>query len=312
MYSIVHMLSIFWTFALLSSGIVANKIVLAYVPPVFSVALRMLIAGSILLAYAFHQNVRFMSKYLRRDMIMLGIAALLTTLVPAILKAYALKNLISSKAAFLGSLDPFVTALYAYLFWKEKLNWQKALGIFVGFSGAMVLLVSSVPTDSNNLMAWSVFSYPELAALCAMAIGRLGWMIVQKLIRTNRYSASEMSGTSMTFSGCMAMILSVSSEIPSTLCFTKPIVFFGALFWTAIIGNVLTYTRYTNLLKHYSSTFISLTGFSVPIFVYFYGWLLLGEPLSLNFVISVAITLVGLIIFYSAEMKQKTFLAYKE
>ena len=48
--------------------------------------------------------------------------ALLTMLVPALFKAYALKNMLTSKAAFIASLDPFVTALYSYFFWNERFN----------------------------------------------------------------------------------------------------------------------------------------------------------------------------------------------
>ncbi|BDC34253.1 hypothetical protein Noda2021_02110 [Candidatus Dependentiae bacterium Noda2021] len=311
MYNALSMLKIFWGFALLASGIVANKVILMYVPPTLSVALRMLIAGSILLAYTLRRNHNLRWSHLKKDIGYLLAAGALTTLIPAILKAYALKYMLSSKAAFLGSLDPFVTALYAYLLWGETLNVQKILGILIGFAGALMLLMSSAPAEAT-MLAWGRLSYPEIAALAAMALGRLGWMVVQKIMRSNRYTASEMSSVSMLFSGILALIFSLSFENVTTVCFSNMTRLFVALLWTAIIGNVVAYTMYTNFLRHYSSTFISLTGFSVPIFVYFYGWLLLSEPLSINFIISLSVTLIGVIIFYSAEIKKPSFLAYKK
>jgi drug/metabolite transporter (DMT)-like permease len=305
------MIKIFWGFALLASGIVANKIILLYVPPILSVALRMIIAGSILLAFALRRTHNLRWSYIKHDALALIGAGTLTTLVPAILKAYALKNMLSSKAAFLGSLDPFVTALYAYVFWKETLNWQKILGIIVGFAGALIMLLASAPAEAD-LLAWGRLSYPELAALAAMALGRLGWMVVQKLMRSNRYTAAEMSSVSMLFSGTLAIILSLYYEPVKMICLDNAGSLFGALFWTAIVGNVIAYTMYTNFLKHYSSTFISLTGFSVPVFVYFYGWVLLGEPLTWSFIASISVTLIGVLIFYSAEIKKPSFFTYRK
>lgn len=310
-YDALNMIKIFWGFALLASGIVANKIILLYVPPILSVALRMIIAGSILLAFALRRTHNLRWSYIKHDAFALIGAGTLTTLVPAILKAYALKNMLSSKAAFLGSLDPFVTALYAYLIWRETLNWQKIVGIVIGFAGALIMLMASVPAEAN-LLAWGRLSYPELAALAAMALGRLGWMVVQKLMRSNRYTAAEMSSVSMLFSGSLAFFLSLYYEQITTVCFDNMSHLFAALLWTAIIGNVIAYTMYTNFLKHYSSTFISLTGFSVPIFVYLYGWMLLGEPLTLSFVAAISVTLIGVLIFYSAEIKKPSFFAYKQ
>ena len=127
----------------------------------------------------------------------------LTMLIPALFKAYALKNMLTSKAAFLASLDPFVTALYAYLFWSERLTKKKIIGIIFGFTGTLILLISS-STGENALMAWCIFSYPEIAALLAMAIGRMGWMFVQQLLRRERYTPAEVNGLLMTISGILA------------------------------------------------------------------------------------------------------------
>jgi len=51
------------------------------------------------------------------------------------------------------------------------------------------------------------------------------------------------------------------------------------LIYTVIGGNLIGFTLYSHLLKKHSATFVSLAGFSMPLFVYFFGWLILGEQL---------------------------------
>ena len=56
-------------------------------------------------------------------------------------------------------------------------------------------------------MAWSIFSFPEIAAFLAMAIGRVGWMFVQQLLRKERYTPAEANGLLMSISGALAFII---------------------------------------------------------------------------------------------------------
>ena len=112
-------------------------------------------------------------------------------LVPALFKAYALKNMFASKAAFIASLDPFVTALYSYFFWSERFNQEKNYRYYSWLYRNFNTFNFHQPELNKQLMAWSIFSYPEIAAFLAMAIGRLGWMFVQQLLRKERYTAAE-------------------------------------------------------------------------------------------------------------------------
>ena len=325
------MFDVFLGFAFMASATVANKYALSVLTPSLMVGLRMLIAGIILTLYYRRKSHRLSFAYFKHDILILLGISLLTMLVPALFKAYALKNMLSSKAAFLSSLDPFVTAIYAYCFWGEHLTKKKVVGIILGFTGTFILLISS-SIGEQSLMAWSVFSYPEIAALLAMAIGRLGWMFVQQILRKERYTAPELNGLLMTISGVLAFttpfmiagIVALLGLIP-IIGYFMPVYSFAdaasflhttinadtntsmilySIVHTIIIGNVIGYTMYASFLKRHSATFVSLAGFSVPLYVYFFGALLLGEPLSLNFLAASCVTFVGLIIFYQDEINK--------
>ena len=321
------MIDVFLGFAFLASATVANKYVLKVLSLSLVVGLRMLGAGIILFFYYRRKSHRLSFNYFKKDIWMLLGISLLTMLIPALFKAFALKYMYASKAAFLASLDPFVTALYSVFFWHERLTQKKIIGIILGFSGTLILLASS---GQNEMIVWSIFSYPEISALLAMSIGRLGWMFVQQVLRKETYTAPEINGLLMSLSGILAFVMpfllalgralvgltlfdtllpsytftdatSFLQIIPSTGIST-PFIFL-VLIYSIVIGNVVGYTMYANFLKHHSATFVSLAGFSVPLYVYLFSAVLLKEPLSLNFLAASAVTFVGLLIFYQDEIK---------
>lgn len=323
------MFDVFLGFAFLASATMANKYALYSLTPTFMVALRMLGAGLILFFYYRKSTHRLSYSYFKKDIPLLLFISLLTLFIPSLCKAYALQNMLASKASFFGSLDPFVTSIYAYLFFREKLSIKKILGILLGFTGMIVILISRAPASEQALKAFSVFSYPEIAALIAMAVGRLGWMFVQKLIRNEKYTGAELNGLLMTLSGIIALIIPFLWAIASAIIrFFAPVwapayhlsdaigmfhlnpesefgmlalLFFIA--YTILVGNVIGYTMYANFLKIYSITFISLAGFSVPMYTYLFD-AILGNPISYMFLVAAAITFAGLMIFYLDDINR--------
>ena len=323
------MFDVFLGFAFLASATMANKYALYSLTPTFMVALRMLGAGLILFFYYRKSTHRLSFSYYKRDLPILFGISLLTLFIPSLCKAYALQNMLASKASFFGSLDPFVTSIYAYLFFRETLSLKKIIGILLGFAGMIVILLTRAPSSEQALMAFSVFSYPEIAALLAMAVGRLGWMFVQQLIRNERYTGAELNGLLMTLSGIIALIIPFAGAAAALMLsyiwpawapsysFSDALAIFhlnpasaysmSALLlfvsYTIFFGNVIGYTMYANFLKKHSITFISLAGFSVPMYTYLFD-AILGNPISPMFLVAAAITFTGLMIFYQDEINR--------
>jgi drug/metabolite transporter (DMT)-like permease len=289
--------TVFFGFALFASAISTNKVILSYISPALFVTLRMFCAGFFLLVYNGFKSPRLRTHYIKPDLFKLIIIASCTTFIPSLLKAYALQNLISSKAAFLGSLDPFITAFFAFFMYNERLSLQKFVGIFIGIIGISILLFSSASFEAP-LHTWYAFSYPELAALIAVIISRFGWMEAQKLLKVERYTPSELNALLMVFGSFYSLLVTFYTTNSLQLCLPLDTTFILLFLYTVFVGNIIAYTLYAKNLKQYSVTFVSLAGLSVPLFVHIFGWLFLGENLSGLFFISLCITLIGLYIFY--------------
>lgn len=294
---------LFFAYFLLASSFSANKVLMGVLPPTFFVGIRMLCAGLIMVIYHYRRSERLKFSYFKSDLWALVAVALLTTYVPSLLKAYGLHGMPSSKAALIGSCDPFVTALYAYFLWKERLSFKQFLGITIGFVGIMMLLTSN-SVEEQSLHAWLIFSWPELAALGSVVVGRYGWILVRSLLKKERYEPTEVNGISMTISGVVALVSSCCVDNLSTITLPS-IPWFLLLFgYTVIAGNIAGYGVYAACLKRYSITLVSLAGFTIPLFVSLIGWLFLGEQLTFLFVLSALAVFVGLLLFYYDKLRR--------
>lgn len=243
--------------------------------------------------------------------------ALFTTTIPTLLKNYGIKHMFSSKAAMIGAIDPFVTAIYAYILFSQKLTWKKLLGIFIGFIGIVLIIVAKSPVE-EPLKAWLEVSYPEIALLGAVAIGRYGWILIRSLLKTEKYKPTEINGLSMLVSGIIAFsffLIHYFTGNVAPICIPSWTQFTYLFAYTVIAGNILGYALYAISFKKYQITFVSIAGFSIPIFVTLIGWAFLGETITKTFILASAMIFAGLVIFhydglknaYRARKNPKTF-----
>lgn len=304
------------SYAFLASAITANKFLLGTITPSVVVCARMLGGGLILMGYLLAQrSPQLHWRYLKQDWLSLFKIIFFTTIIPSLLKAYALKNMISAKAALLGSLDPFITAFYAYTMHGHTVKAIQWVGMLLGFAGVVLVIVAPAYT-AEGIAVWGVISWPEIAALSAHAIGRYGWMLIQKLLHQHRYGSAELMAISMFSSGVLlggalgiAWLWDPVIGISLKRLF-EPSAGIIALY-TIIAGNVVGYTLYTSTLRYHSATLISLAGFTIPIFVGIFGFIVLGEPIVLSMVFAAILMFIGLTVFYRNELKSLLVITHK-
>ena len=312
---------LFLAFIFFSSAISANKVILFAMAPELLVGLRMAISSPILAGYLYLKDRKvFDWVMLKKLFATVVVIALFTTFFPSNLKAYALAHMPSYKMAYFGTIDPFVAALYSYFMFKERLKWRQWLGMAIGFSGMMLLLMGSSPLE-EQLKAFSIFSYPELAAFFAIVISRLGWIQGQQLLKKEHITPIQFNVLTMAIGGILSLLIvfmrgtyGITSLSYSGLpllkmqplsALTPPYQLGFFLGYTILIGNILGYNLYAYALKRYSATFIALAGFIIPLLVQLLGWLLLGEQLSPIFFVACAVTFMGVAIFFYEESTSK-------
>lgn len=291
---------VFFTFFLFAAGIFVNKQILEYWPSTFFVGFRMFVAGTMLLAYNLHRKQSW--KFLKEDWHWLLLITSATTLFPAIFKSYGLAHLAAGHVAILGSIDPFVTAIYSYFIWHEKLTYKKIIGITLGMIGAIV------PYNISCISLQSLCNVlPQLAVLTSVTLSRLGWILVAMLLRRDRYTPTQLNSIMMLSSGFLALLFSWGLETGSLSVTTKISwwSFAALIVFTIIIGNIFAYNLYAHILKHTNATLVSLAGVSIPFFVKLFEWIFKGIPLTLSFFAAIFLLFIGLFLFYYDDLKKK-------
>ena len=226
--------------------------------------------------------------------------AFLCVFLHSILKNYALKDMTSIKTGFFHNLDPFISALYAYMLFSEKLTPKRWLGMIVAFLGAIVYLISTSSTE--KLIGTSWLSIQELAIILSIAVNRLGWFKIQYLVRDKKYSSSLVIGISMIIGGVLALLTSFFIETGPYIIDMRKFLLY--LTYIIISSNIIGYNLYAHLHKVHSATLITLVGFSQPLFVALYGTLFLGESISSYYIISMLLVFTGVGIFYNDEIRK--------
>lgn len=289
-------------YTLFASTIIVNKILLQQLPATLFIAIRMLAGGLILFLLSYKNSGRLRWTNFKKDAGLIISIALFTSFIPALLKAYGLKNLLVAKTMLIGSFDQCMTAIYAYLLLNERLTLKKVLGISIVFFGIFLSCIISSPLEKMK-DAFFVFSYPELAILGYVVVSRFGWTLTGRTLKKDHYSTRELTSMTMIISGVLASGLAFWTgdyqvSLASDASWYTTV---GLLVYTIIAGNVAGYTLYGLMLKRHSANFVTLSGFVSPIFVATLAWLILGEPVSLSLCLSAIIIFLGLYVFYNQE-----------
>jgi drug/metabolite transporter (DMT)-like permease len=279
-----------------------SKTGLTYAQPFFLVGTRMLLAGVILLSYQFFIKGKTFS-FDRKTWGRLLLLAVFNIYLTNVFEFWGLRYLTSFKTCFIYSLSPFLSAVFCYFMFSEKLTSKKWLGLIVGFLGFTPILLSQT---SNEEQAGQLFffSWAELSVMMAAICSVYGWIMLKQLVNEHQLSPLMANGMSMFVGGALALGHSLAVEDWNPLPVTNFPIVLECTLLLIFISNLICYNLYGTLLKRYSATFMSFAGFTTPLFTALFAWFILGETVTWPFYLSFIIVLMGLLIFDQEELKQ--------
>lgn len=305
------LLLVFSMYVLFASTFTLAKAVLSYIPPILFIGIRMTIAGILMLLY-YKSYSAYPISIRRRDWGLFGQGILFIIFCAYVLEFWALQFIDSGKSSLFFNLSPFITALFSYVIWREKLTKNQLVGMLIGFLG-FIPLVYCIPTVNDVTGHCVAFvGLPELILLISVASFAYGWIVMKELVVVRSYSPLLVNGISMLGGGILAFITSLLLEgrphlitvgTQTTLqSAVKVAGYMGALI---LISNVICYNLYGYLLREYTATFLSFAGFTTPFFAVLFGVIFLGETVTWSICITAALVALGLYIFYKDEFKRQ-------
>lgn len=301
-------------YLLFASTFTLGKAALLYVPPFLFIGVRMVLAGTLLLGY-----YRFIAQQKitvqKKDYSLFARIILFHIFCAYTLEYWALEHVTSAKACLLYNLSPFVTALFSYFLYAERLTYRQVCGLIVGFLGFIPILIAQSPAEQ---LSWHIglFSCYEMALIASVIASAYGWMVMKSLIN-KKYSFILVNGIGMTGGGVLALVLSLlregtptMHEVPVVLpqlvatcgVLGERLIMCGAYSVALIIiANIICYNLYGYLLSRYSATFLSFSGFMTPLFAALLGWLFLNEQVTWHFFATIGLVVFGLYLFHERK-----------
>lgn len=257
----------------------------------------MITAGCLLLGYQI--VIRRQRFYIpRADWLLFAKVSLFHIYIAFILEFWALQYLSALKTTLIYSSTPFIAALLSYFLLSERLSKQKIVGIIIGLAGLIPVIMASV--GGTEMREFASISFPELVLLISVTSAAYAWFIVKALMDRG-YSLPMINGTAMLGGGLMSMLTAFIFE-----GFSHPVNNWPQfLFWIGmliLVANIMVYNLYGWLLKRYSITFVTFSGFLCPSFGTLYEWLFMGGTITWHYILSLALVTVGLYVFYRGEL----------
>ena len=259
---------------------VASRYAIAETTPA-ALALMRYVVGFACLAPIAMTAVRV--RFARADLLPIAGLGIIQFGVLIALLNYGLQTIPAGRAALILATFPLLTMVFAALLGREPLTVSKSAGVIVTIFGVGIALAEKI---GGGQVSW----HGEAAVLAAAASGALCSVLYRPYLQ--RYPALAVS----TF----AMLASVAALAPPAYIeglFDQPPQFSGST-WAAIgfIGasSGIGYFLWLWALAHASPTRVTIFMSLSPMTAGLLGAALLGEPLSVHFIVGLFAVVAGL------------------
>jgi len=245
------------------------------------VEVRLALGALVLIPFLWRARASFSLKLWPK----LALIGAINSAVPFALFAWAAQRAPAGIGAITNSMAVLFAALVAFLFYGERIGMRRAVGLFAGFAGVVVLASGKTAGAS---IGWAVAA----GTLAAFLYGVGANMVKRHLtgLPAGAVAAATLS--------CAAVLM-----LPFAVA-TWPAHPIPTLSWLAagalgVLGSGIAYVLYYRLIQRIGVARAATVTYVVPLFGVAWAWLLLGEPLTMPMLIA------GTLILGSVALSQR-------
>ena len=191
--------------------------------------------------------------------------------IPAFLYAIAQTEITSIASGLLNSLVPMFTVIFGILFFGIKSNKLQLIGVFLGFIGAVVIILHGSELSIGSKPLYGLFVV--VATMC--------YALNANFIKTLFQEADPLvlGAVSFLFIGVPFTFIAIFIGIPAKVIH-EPAARLSLLYTTilSVMSTVISLILYFKLIQKTSALFASSVTYLIPIVVLFWG-VLDGESL---------------------------------
>lgn len=245
--------------------------------PVALIALRVLIAGTVLLPIVVRRREW---AALKRHAGLLLLAGALNAALPFTLLAYATLHLSAGLTSILNATVPLFGAVIGVWLFRERMETQRILGVVLGFAGVFVLV--GVPQSDSGT---------PLLPVIACLLAAISYVFAANLAKRRLADVSAMVFVTGSQLSAAALTIPLVAVFPPS---QMP----GEVAWASVVGlavfsTSLAFLIYFHLIHSAGPTRTLTVTYLIPLFAVGWGALLLDEPLTLNMLFGGGLVLLG-------------------
>lgn len=272
------------------------------IPPFFMAATRFLVAGLLLMGFAFYKGEKLPDT---RSIAKISLSGILMLFIGNGAVTWVEQYLPSGLAAIIVATVPLWFIVLDKRQWRYYFsNMQIIVGLLIGFAGVILLFAGNAAGDLfTNKM--------KFISLLILIGGTIAWTIGTLL---SKYS--KMQG-STTMKVAIQMMAAGILFVPLGLIFGEHKGFdvaavslrsILALAYLMIMGSIVAYMAYMWLLSVKPASLVGTYAYVNPVVAVFLGWLIASERISTQQAIGLAVIIVGLLIVNISKEKKSASL----
>jgi drug/metabolite transporter (DMT)-like permease len=260
-------------------------------------AIRIFSAGLVFVPFA---NFHF-AKIPRPKIGLVILSAVTGNLLPAFLFAIAMTKIDGSLGGILNSLTPICVILIGIIFFKDKIKFQKIIGVITGFLGLVLLTVVPFFSGEKNIH-FDNLGYSLLILLATLLYG-INVNMVSHFMKT--INPTYIATVSLAFMIIPTVIVLWQQGV-FQLDFKNAMVRNAVVSIAAlgVVGSAVATVLFYILVKRAGVLFASLVTYGIPFVALFWGFLD-GEKITWVEIICLSIILLGVYLANRPDSKKQ-------
>ena len=253
--------------ALIGGNFTALKYALDHTTPMLLTALRTVIGGTFLVAFATLRGERFPTD--RTVLARIFVVGFSITTVSSALLVFGVSRVPAGFASLMSSTMPLFTALLSLLLLRARVSRLGAAGLVVGFVGTGVLASPALDGEAR------------LVGAVALLLSAVAWAFGTVFMKWRDLSAVSpimLVGVQLWMSAAMLLPFAVLVEDTGRTEWTLGL--FAPLLYAAIPSNAVTFSLIATVVRRATPTQAAATAYLIPLFGVFFGWLIRDERLG--------------------------------
>jgi len=260
--------------------------------PATTILFRLVISSAVLIPAIF--ILKSNERIRREDWKTFLLAAFLEPFVYFIGESYGLVRVSPTVCSAIIATIPLFTPMAAFLFLKEKLGFWNMAGFIISFTGVVVMLLNKEMQITASTAGLVFLGVAVTSAVC------YGMVIKRLATRYNPLTIVTVQNTAGVLYFIPFVAATEWSDISSAASVSNYIV---PLLILGVLASSMAYVLYIYSVKHIGIARSNVYTNLIPVFTAIYSYFAIGEEITLNKSIGIAVVILGLILSQTKSNK---------